>query len=393
MKHVQTGLETFLSSPPRWIKGQRIGLLCNPASVDGDYHHSRLLIDRLLPGQITALFSPQHGLYSEKQDNMIESDDFVDPVLKVPVFSLYGKTRCPDQAMYHGIDTLIIDLQDVGTRVYTFCSTLSYCMEAARRFGKRILVLDRPNPLGGSKIEGNCLRTSCRSFVGLYPIPMRHGMTIAEYATMINDHFSIRCDLHISPMQGWKRHMHFRDTGLPWVAPSPNLPTPTSATVYPGQVIWEGTNVSEGRGTTQPFECFGAPYIEPQKLLSHKGVKGLPGIVLRETAFEPTSNKWKGVLCKGLHIHVLDTEVYKPYETTLLLLQSVIANHGQAFQWKAPPYEYEFDKLPMDLILGDSELRSRIEDLQDPLEFIETWKPALKQFESLSKCYYLYDYE
>jgi uncharacterized protein YbbC (DUF1343 family) len=393
MKPVQTGLETFLSSPPRWIKDQRIGLLCNPASVDGNYQHSRLLIDSLLPGQITALFSPQHGLFSEKQDNMIESDHSVDPVLKVPAFSLYGKTRCPDQAMYDEIDTLIIDLQDVGTRVYTFMSTLSYCMEAARRFGKRVLILDRPNPLGGSKIEGNCLRASCRSFVGRYPIPMRHAMTIAEYATMINDHFSIGCDLHISPMQGWKRYMQFVDTGLPWVAPSPNLPTPASATVYPGQVIWEGTNVSEGRGTTQPFECFGAPYIEPQKLLSHRGVRELPGITLRETAFEPTSNKWKGLLCKGLHIHVLDTEIYKPYETTLLLLQSVIANHRQAFQWKEPPYEYEFDRLPMDLILGDYQLRSQVEGLQDPLEIIETWKPALKQFETLSKRYYLYDYE
>ena len=324
---------------------------------------------------------------------MIESEDIVDPVLKVPAFSLYGKTRCPDQDMYDLIDTLIIDLQDVGTRVYTFTSTLSYCMEAARRYGKRILVLDRPNPLGGSKIEGNCLTDPCRSFVGRYPIPMRHGMTIAEFAGMINDHFNIGCDLHISPMKGWKRHMLFVDTGLPWIAPSPNLPTPASAMVYPGQVIWEGTNVSEGRGTTQPFECFGAPYIKPQKLLSHMGIRDLPGIILRETAFEPTSNKWHGSLCRGLHIHVLNSESYKPYETALFLLHAVITNHKKSFQWKNPPYEYEFERLPMDLIVGDSGLRKQLEGLNDPSEIFDSWKPALEQFSSLSKRYHLYEYE
>lgn len=393
MKRVQTGIETFLSAPPPWIQDQRIGLLCNPASVDADFRHSRLLIADRFPGQITALFSPQHGLFSEKQDNMIESEDRLDPVLRVPAFSLYGKTRCPDQNMYDGIDTLIVDLQDVGTRVYTFTSTLSYCMEAARRYGKRVLILDRPNPLGGVKVEGNCLSEPCRSFVGRYPIPMRHGMTIAEYAGMINDHFGIGCDLHISPMKGWKRPMVFMDTGLPWVAPSPNLPTPASAMVYPGQVIWEGTNVSEGRGTTQPFECLGAPYFEPEKLRSHMGKWNLPGVILRETAFEPTFNKWQGYLCRGFHLHVLDAETYQPYETTLLLLHAVIAIHHESFQWKKPPYEYEFEKLPIDLIVGDSGLRRRLENLHDPSEIFKTWKPALEQFKTLSKRYHLYGYE
>jgi uncharacterized protein YbbC (DUF1343 family) len=222
---------------------------------------------------------------------------------------------------------------------------------------------------------------------------MRHGMTIAEYAAMINDYFSIDCDLHISPMKGWKRHMLFVDTGLPWIAPSPNLPTPASAMVYPGQVIWEGTNVSEGRGTTQPFECFGAPYIKPEKLLSRIDIRNLPGVIFRETAFEPTSNKWKGFLCRGVHIHVLDAEAYKPYETTLLLLQAVIANHRESFQWKDPPYEYEFEKLPIDLIVGDPGLRRQLEGLKDPMEIFKTWKPALEQFNTLSKRYHLYEYE
>jgi uncharacterized protein YbbC (DUF1343 family) len=393
MKRVQTGIETFLAAPPSWIKGQRIGLLCNPASVDADFHHSRLLIQDRFPGQITALFSPQHGLFSEKQDNMIESEDVVDPVLNVPAFSLYGKTRCPDQAMFNLIDTLIVDLQDVGTRVYTFTSTLSYCMEAARQYHKKILVLDRPNPLGGAKVEGNCLSDPCRSFVGRYPIPMRHGMTLAEYAGMINDYFRIGCDLHVCRMKGWKRPMFFSDTGLPWIAPSPNLPTPASAMVYPGQVIWEGTNVSEGRGTTLPFECFGAPYINPHKLLSHIGMRGLPGVILREIAFEPTSNKWQGIFCRGFHIHIRDAKAYKPYETTLLLLHAVIANHRESFQWKDPPYEYEFEKLPVDLIIGDSGIRKQLEDLNDPWGIFEAWNPALQAFQSFSKRYYLYGYE
>ena len=390
MKRVQTGIETFLSTPPKWIKGQRIGLLCNPASVDANFQHSRILIEHMFPGQIKALFSPQHGLFSEKQDNMIESGHTVDPVLGVPAFSLYGETRCPDKKMYDLFDTLIVDLQDVGTRVYTFTSTLSYCMEAARKYGKRILVLDRPNPLGGSKTEGNCLIRNYRSFVGRYPIPMRHGMTIAEYAGMINDHFDIGCDLHISPMKGWKRSMLFADTGLPWIAPSPNLPTPVSAAVYPGQVIWEGTNVSEGRGTTQPFECFGAPYIVPEKLLSHGAVRDLPGVMLRETAFEPTANKWKGQRCRGFHIHILDAETYKPYETSLRLLQSVIACHTESFQWNPPPYEYEYEKRPIDLILGDSVLRKQLENAKDLLTIAESWKPGLEQFNAISKDYHLY---
>ena len=219
---------------------------------------------------------------------------------------------------------------------------------------------------------------------------MRHGLTIAEYAAMINDHFGIGCDLHIAPMKGWKRPMLFLDTGLPWIAPSPNLPTPVSAMVYPGQVVWEGTNVSEGRGTTQPFECFGAPFIRPDKLLSHVGISDLPGVMLRETAFEPIANKWQGFLCKGLHIHILDAEVYKPYETTLSLLQAVITYHRESFHWKAPPYEYEFEKLPIDMIVGDSGLRRQLEGLDDPIELFEAWNPALEQFRILSKRYYLY---
>ena len=266
MTKVQTGLESFLDSPPKRVANARLGLLCNPASVDRNLNHARFLIDRRFPGKLTALYSPQHGFFAEKQDNMIESTDIMDPVLKIPVFSLYGNTRIPSEETLDSIDVLLVDLQDVGTRVYTFIYTLSYCLEAAKAFDKKIVVLDRPNPINGLTVEGNCLNPAWRSFVGRYPLPMRHGLTIGELAQLFNDHFEIGCDLTVIPMKGWKRSMFFQQTGLPWVAPSPNLPSPVSAMVYPGQVIWEGTNVSEGRGTTLPFELFGAPYINPEKI-------------------------------------------------------------------------------------------------------------------------------
>lgn len=390
MEFVRSGLETFLQSPPGWIGGYRIGLLCNHASVDRQLNHARLLIDQRLPGQLKALFAPQHGFFSAKQDNMIESQDMIDPVLQIPVYSLYGATRIPKKSMLANIDVLIIDLQDVGTRVYTFTSTVSHCLEAAAENSKKVLVLDRPNPVGGHKIEGNCLIPGFASFVGRYPIPMRHGLTMGEYAKLVNDQFNIGCDLEVIPMQKWKRSMYFRDTGLPWVAPSPNLPSPVSAMVYPGQVLWEGTNVSEGRGTTQPFEYFGAPFFDPQKIRSIIGGENISGCILREVAFEPVSNKWKGSLCRGFQIHILDPNQYKPYETSLRLLQAVIAAHGHDLQWKAPPYEYEFEKLPIDLIIGDPSVRQRLHNLENINDIMASWNDDLARYASMSEVYYLY---
>jgi uncharacterized protein YbbC (DUF1343 family) len=285
---VQTGLEKLIAEPQRWIRDERIGLLCNPASVDRQISHARTLIEHAFPRKLKALFSPQHGFFAEKQDNMIESENMLDPVLQIPVFSLYGQSRIPSARMFEPIDVLIVDLQDVGTRVYTFIYTLSYCLEAAAKYDVRVLVLDRPNPINGIDIEGNQLASDCKSFVGRFPIPMRHGLTIGELAVLFNDHFEIECDLKVIPMNGWKRSMLFADTNLPWVAPSPNLPTPLSAMVYPGQVLWEGTNVSEGRGTSQPFELFGAPYVDVEKVTAVLRAAEIPGVFLRPVFFEPT---------------------------------------------------------------------------------------------------------
>lgn len=389
MPTVQTGLERFTAAPPRWVAQHRLGLLCNPASVNTQFIHARSLIDQRFPGRLKALFSPQHGFFSEKQDNMVESDDMTDPVTSLPVYSLYGQTRIPTEEMLSPIDVLIVDLQDVGTRVYTYIYTLSYCMEAAKTFGKKVVVMDRPNPIGGVQIEGNCLISDWASFVGRYPIPMRHGLTIGELAMLFNAHFGINCDLEVIPMRGWKRSMYFMDTGLPWVAPSPNLPTPYSTIVYPGQVLWEGTNVSEGRGTTQPFELFGAPYFDTHKIISALKSE-LAGTVLRSTVFEPTSNKWQEKACNGFQLHIIDTFSFSPFVTTLYLLQSVLMSHSEHFQWKSPPYEYEVNRLPIDLIIGDQSIRLRLETGESIEQIEASWQDELEEFKEMSREFYLY---
>ncbi|OGP63074.1 MAG: hypothetical protein A2V65_10030, partial [Deltaproteobacteria bacterium RBG_13_49_15] len=339
---------------------------------------------------LVQIYSPQHGFFSEKQDNMIESEDMLDPLLRIPVYSLYGKNRVPEKSMMDLIDLLIVDLQDVGCRVYTFIYTMSYCMEVARELGKKVLILDRPNPIGGVSVEGNCLNPAFSSFVGRYPIPMRHGLTIGEIALLFNRHFSIGCDLSVLPMKGWKRRMYFADTGLPWVLPSPNLPSPNSVMVYPGQVLWEGTNASEGRGTALPFEVFGAPYIDPYEILSALGGNSFSGMVLRPLVFEPTSNKWKGISCCGFQMHVNDQDLFSPFEASLKIMQAVMLNCGDRFEWKDPPYEYEYEKLPIDLILGDPQIRRSVEKAEPIEEIAESWRKDTEEFRRISRSIYLY---
>ena len=390
MKAVKTGLEIISESPPASLKHQRIGLLCNPASVDSRYTHARDRIRRAFPGQLKALYSPQHGFYAERQDNMVESADRVDPLTGLPVFSLYGDTRIPTRSMIDRIDVMLVDLQDVGTRVYTFIYTVSHCMEAARQYNKKIIVLDRPNPLGGLRVEGNLLVPDCASFVGRYPIPMRHGLTIGELAVLFNTRFGIGCDLEVVSMRGWKREMTFSQTGLPWVAPSPNLPTPASATVYPGQVIWEGTNISEGRGTAQPFELFGAPFIAPDRLMENIDTRLLNGVALRPVEFEPTSNKWGGHPCKGFQLHVTDPRVYSPYALSLAFYQAIYQTCPDRFAYKQPPYEYEYKRLPMDLILGDRQVRVQIEAGMPVMDIMSGWEASLSAYTKMLETIYSY---
>lgn len=389
MAAVQLGIDSLLSSDPSWLRKARVGLLANQASVDSTIRHTR---DRLLQAgvRLTALFAPQHGYFGELQANMIESDDAVDGELGIPIFSLYGKTRRPTPEMLTHIDVLVIDLQDVGTRVYTFGTTLALCLEAARVAGTRLAVLDRPNPIGGHRIEGNLLDLDRRSFVGHFPIPMRHGLTMAEMARLYNDAFGIGAALEVWPLKGWHRSMMYRDTGLHWVPPSPNLPKPESTLVYPGQVILEGTNLSEGRGTTTPFELWGAPYLKVKRIVDHLTGAGFEGLALRPAHFQPTFDKWAGRGCNGFQIHLTDLDRYRPYATSLALVQAVIATHREDFSWTAPPYEYEFRHLPIEIILGRADLHQHLERGVPVADLERSWEPEIDEYRKLRAPYLLY---
>ncbi len=384
------GLENLIETPPMYLQGKRLGLLSNPASTDSQFRHAKDLIQTCFPGGLKALFSPQHGFYAEKQDNMIESRHFLEPELNIPVFSLYNDTRIPTKEMFDEIDVLLIDIQDVGTRVYTFIYTISYCLETAKKYNKQVVILDRPNPIGGLQIEGNILSKDCASFVGRFPIPMRHGLTVGEILSLFNLELQINADLTVIPMKNWKRHMYWQDPGLPWICPSPNLPTPQSCMVYPGQVIFEGTNISEGRGTTLPFEQFGAPFLNIQKIKTEAD-EIIKGAVLRPVHFEPTSGKWQGMICKGFQIHITSKEEYNAYLSSLVLLQLIVKHHPNDFKFKEPPYEYEFEKMPMDLILGSKTLREKLIALENPVYLADQWENELNNYKSLSRKYHLYD--
>ena len=387
---ITIGIEQLIAEPPVFLRGRRLGLLCNQASTDRHFVHSRDLILQAFPGQLTCLFSPQHGFFSEKQDNMIESGHITDLTSGLPVFSLYGEARKPLVSMFDELDILLIDLQDVGTRVYTFIWTVVYCLLTAAETGKKVVILDRPNPVGGFLVEGNLLKPPFRSFVGLHEIPMRHGLTMGELALLCNREMGIEADLEIVKMKGWQRQMLYADTGFPWVFPSPNMPSPLTALVYPGQVIWEGTNVSEGRGTTLPFELVGAPFINHQQTLQRLSATALPGCVLRPIAFEPTSGKWAGNTCSGFHIHVTDPNNFLSYRVSLALMQALLTLYPDDFSYKQPPYEYEYEKLPMDMILGDQDVRTALEDGVDIIELERSWQQELTGFDLLRRSVFLY---
>jgi uncharacterized protein YbbC (DUF1343 family) len=386
---VRTGLETFLARPPKWTAAGRVGLLCNQASVDSGYRSAVSLLARQFGRRLTTLFSPQHGIWGERQDNMVESPHGRHPDLGIPVFSLYADVRRPTEEMLDRIDLLFVDLQETGCRVYTFITTLFYCLEEAARHGKKVVVLDRPNPLGGT-VEGNVLTEEMISFVGTWPIPMRHGLTMGELALFFNREAGIRADLEVVPMRRWRRRMLFPDTGLPWVPPSPNLPTPDSALVYPGQVLLEGTNLSEGRGTTRPFELFGAPWISPSVLRQALERYRLPGVAFREAHFLPTHQKWEGRVCGGLQLHVTDSVAFRPYRTSLSILRETSRLWSAGFAWKRPPYEYERDRLPFDILSGDPRIRLALEEGRGPSSIQRMGLARLDRFRREAENHYLY---
>ena len=383
---VTSGLERLLAGAGSHLKPLSLGLIIHPASVTRDF---QLSVDTLLQEgfSIKALFGPQHGARGEKQDNMIESGHYADPYTGLPVHSLYSNVRKPTPEMLSGLDAIVFDLQDVGVRVYTFIWTMLLAMEACAEIGIRFIVLDRPNPIGGIQREGAVLRKDFESFVGLHPIPLRHGLTCGELATWMNETRGIGCELEIIECRGWRRSMGWSDTGLPWVAPSPNLPTPVSCLVYPGMVLLEGTNLSEGRGTTKPFEYFGAPYLNIERLLDLLGQEHLDGVMIRPCHFEPTFQKYAGTMCAGGQLHVTDPATFQPVRTAITILRAARELAPREFSWSKPPYEYEENLMPIDLIWGHNGLRHRIEDgatvdevLEGVQEDLDTFKEDIRDF-------------
>ena len=372
------------------LDGRRVGVVCNPASVDGDLNHIADSLAAHRGARLTAIFGPQHGFRSDVQENMIESGHARDAARHVPVYSLYSETREPTADMLRDVDLLVIDLQDVGTRIYTYIYTMANCLVAARKHGIKAIVCDRPNPIGGGDVEGPMLEHGFESFVGLYPLPMRHGMTIGELARLFNDEFGIGADLEVIPMQGWSREMYFDDTGLPWVLPSPNIPTPDSTVVYPGTVLFEGTNVSEGRGTTRPFELLGAPWVDAEPFAAALNGLGLPGVRFRPAVFEPTFHKHAQTSCSGCQIHVLDRTTFRPVETGVALLAAFRASDPDRFRWRDPPYEYEHEKLPIDILAGSTALREQIESGTPAREIARSWEEPVSRFLRTRERFLLY---
>lgn len=382
----KTGLDRLAAEGFERLRGRRTGLLMHPASVD---RALRPALDLLLSAEavdLRALYGPQHGFLGQTQDNMIEWESFTEPRSGLPVHSLYGRHRKPTARMLADIDVLVVDLQDVGARYYTFIWTLLLCLEACAEASKQVVVLDRPNPIGGA-VEGTVLEPGFESFVGLAAIPMRHGLTIGELARYFVARRGLDLDLEVVEMTGWRRALDFDATGLPWVMPSPNMPTLDTTFVYPGGCLLEGTALSEGRGTTRPFEILGAPYVDPHALVEAVKAESLPGIVLRPLHFEPTFHKHAGRTCGGVQVHVTDRAAFRPVATYTALIAAVARLWPDDFAWKQPPYEYEETRLPIDILAGGEQWRRQIE-AQCPLaEIIAGWAGPLAEFErSVAEC-------
>jgi uncharacterized protein YbbC (DUF1343 family) len=385
---VRTGLEGLIARPDP-VRGLRFGLVANAASVTSELVHASLALRSLRGARLSALFGPEHGIAADAQD-LVEVGDSRDPATGLPVFSLYGETRTPTPSMLEGLDAVVFDLQDVGSRYYTFIYTMLHVLEACARQGKRVVVLDRPNPLGGERVDGNVLDPRYRSFVGRHPLATRHGMTVGELALMFREEAGLDVDLQVVRLRGWKRAMAFEDTGLTWVQPSPNMPTVDTAFVYPGGCLVEGTNLSEGRGTTRPFELVGAPWLDAPALAGAMARERLPGVAFRPACFTPTFQKHAGVPCSGLQVHVRDHAAFPAFLAYLLIVFHARRQAPERFAWREPPYEYEETKLPFDILCGTDRIRRAMEGGISPRRLLPVWRSELAAFRRRRARYLLY---
>jgi uncharacterized protein YbbC (DUF1343 family) len=378
-----TGLEIIAGRLPSGLKAKRIGILCHAPSITRNFEHITDLFYKRDDCRLAAIFGPQHGIYGQTQDNMIEWTGQQHPVFNVPVYSLYGEHRKPSPGMLKNIDVLCIDLQDVGARLYTYIWTVKLCMEACSEAGIPVWILDRPNPIGPLNFDGPVLKKEFFTFVGGASIPLCHRMTLGEMALFIKEKYYPRCDLNIVWMKEWKRSMLYSETALPWVLPSPNMPTLRTALVYPGTVLIEALNLSEGRGTTIPFELFGAPFIDSEKLKSNLDKRRIKGCAFRVHNFIPTFHKFSGELCNGIQIHVTDVNQYMPVGVALEIFDAIIeTSPARSLSFNLPPYEYEYNLMPFDILSGDSLMRESLKNRQDTIIERERWSDEIDEFRS-----------
>jgi uncharacterized protein YbbC (DUF1343 family) len=393
MQKVKTGLDRLVEEGFRRLRGRRVGLVAHPASVDASVRHAADLL-AVEPGlRLVTLFGPEHGWHGQAQD--------LEPVkggaagaAGLRLVSLYGQSvesLRPTAGQLAGLDLLVIDLQDVGARYYTFQATMLYCLETAGRLGLPVMVLDRPNPLGGDRVEGPRLLPGFESFIGAHDLPVRHGLTIGELARLYQAERSLKAlQLEVVPCQGWRRNMFFEETGLPWVLPSPNMPAVETAVVYPGQCLIEGTNLSEGRGTTKPFELCGAPWLDPAALAQRLNAEALPGVRFRPACFQPTFQKWAGCVCGGVQVHVTDRRTFEPVRAGLMLLAVARELSGDRFAWRTEPYEFVSDPPAIDLLCGSARERLALEARTPWREIASSWKCEEEEFRRRRDRFLLY---
>jgi uncharacterized protein YbbC (DUF1343 family) len=389
---MRTGLDVLRDQAWGPLRGLRIGLVCHPASVDSRLRHAADLLAQAPGVQLAALFGPEHGFHGQAQD-LIGVTGQREATSGLHVHSLYGNTLDslrPTAEQLRGLDALVIDLQDIGSRYYTFQATMLFCLGAAAALGLKAFVLDRPNPLGGEAVEGPALRTGFESFVGIHPLATRHGLTVGELARLYQAELRLTGSLEIIPCDGWRRGMDFEQTGRPWVLPSPNMPTVDTAFVYPGQCLLEGTNLSEGRGTTRPFELCGAPWIEPRSLVARLEKEPLPGVHFRPAHFQPTFHKFVGQTCGGVQLHVLDRHVFRPVRTSVALLAALREQSGGRFAWRTEPYEFVADRPAIDLLFGSDRERLCLEAGATATELARAWEPEEEAFRRRRREFLLY---
>ncbi|HLN19608.1 MAG TPA: DUF1343 domain-containing protein [Bacteroidales bacterium] len=388
---VKSGLESLLGNFPSYLKGKRIGILCHAPSITTDFNHITDIFFRRSDCKLSAIFGPQHGIYGQTQDNMIEWDSTKHPVFGIPLYSLYGGHRKPTGEMLEKIDVLIIDLQDVGARLYTYIWTIKLCIEACTEKNIPVIVLDRPNPIGRVKLDGPVLKKDFFTFVGGASIPLCHRMTIGEMSVWIREKYYPKCDLQVIWMKGWKRSFMFSDTGLPWVLPSPNMPSEKTAVVYPGTVLIEALNLSEGRGTTIPFELFGAPFIDSYNLKENLDRRKIEGCSFRVHSFIPAFHKFTGQYCNGLQIHITDIDRFRPVGTALEIFDAIMETSPGHLMFNNPPYEYEYNLMPFDILSGDTGMRQTLLERKSLRAEKERWEDEINEFWKEFRSFSAYD--